>query len=128
MQLKGATALSSTMPGGRQVHYGIREFAMGTALTGMALHGGIVPIGATFFVFSDYMRSAIRVAAISKAPARYFFSHDSIGVGQDGPTHQPVDQLASLRAIPGSTSSDRPTRMSARRSSTRTSPSTVPPR
>ncbi len=101
VQLKGAQALSATTPGGRQVHYGIREFAMGTALTGMALHGGIVPIGATFFVFSDYMRSAIRVAAISKAPARYFFSHDSIGVGQDGPTHQPVDQLASLRAIPG---------------------------
>jgi transketolase len=70
-------------------------------LTGMALHGGIVPVGATFFVFSDYMRSALRVAAISKAPVRYLFSHDSIGVGQDGPTHQPVDQLCSLRAIPG---------------------------
>ncbi len=83
------------------MHFGIREFGMATSLTGMALHGGIVPIGATFFVFSDYMRGALRVAAISKAPVRYFFSHDSIGVGQDGPTHQPVDQLASLRAIPG---------------------------
>ena len=74
---------------------------MATSLTGMALHGGVVPVGATFFVFSDYMRSALRLAAISKAPVRLFFSHDSIGVGQDGPTHQPVDQLLSLRAMPG---------------------------
>jgi len=88
-------------PAGRQLHYGIREFAMATSLTGMAMHGGVVPVGATFFVFSDYMRSALRLAAISKAPIRLFFSHDSIGVGQDGPTHQPVDQLLSLRAIPG---------------------------
>jgi transketolase len=94
-------AQSKETPGGRQIHFGIREFAMGTSMTGMAMHGGVVPVCATFFVFSDYMRSSIRVAAISGAPVRYFFSHDSIGVGQDGPTHQPVDQLASLRAIPG---------------------------
>ena len=99
--IKGATAQSKESPLGRQLHFGIREFAMAGSLTGMALHGGIIPVGATFFAFSDYMRSAIRVAAISEAPVRYLFSHDSIGLGQDGPTHQPVDQLCSLRAIPG---------------------------
>jgi transketolase len=100
-RLAEASNQSKENPLGRQLHYGIREFAMAGSLTGMAMHGGIVPVGATFFVFSDYMRSAIRVAALSKAPVRYLFSHDSIGVGQDGPTHQPVDQLCSLRAIPG---------------------------
>jgi transketolase len=99
--LPDEVAQSKDAPGGRQLHFGIREFAMGTAMTGMALHGGVVPVGGTFFVFSDYMRSSIRVAAISGAHVRYFFSHDSIGLGQDGPTHQPVDQLLSLRAIPG---------------------------
>jgi transketolase len=99
--LPGEVPQSKEAPGGRQVHFGIREFAMATSMTGMAMHGGVVPIGATFFVFSDYMRSALRVAAISGAQVRFFFSHDSIGVGQDGPTHQPVDQLLSLRAIPG---------------------------
>jgi transketolase len=99
--LKGATAQSKENPLGRQLHFGIREFAMAGSLTGMAMHGGIVPVGATFFVFSDYMRSAIRIASLSEAPVRYLFSHDSVGVGQDGPTHQPVDQLCSLRAIPG---------------------------
>jgi len=100
-KLADASDQSRDNPLGRQLHYGIREFAMAGALTGMAKHGGIVPVGATFFAFSDYMRSAIRVAALSKAPVRYLFSHDSIGLGQDGPTHQPVDQLCSLRAIPG---------------------------
>ena len=99
--LKGEAAHSKEDPAGRQLHFGIREFAMGTAMTGMALHGGVIPVGGTFFVFSDYMRASIRLAAISGAKVRYFFSHDSIGVGQDGPTHQPVDQLLSLRAIPG---------------------------
>jgi transketolase len=99
--LPAEAAQSKETPGGRQLHFGIREFAMATSMTGMAMHGGVVPIGATFFVFSDYMRSALRVAAISGAQVRFFFSHDSIGVGQDGPTHQPVDQLLSLRAIPG---------------------------
>jgi len=73
---------------------------MGAAMTGMALHGGILPVGGTFFVFSDYMRGAIRVAAISGAKVVYVFTHDSIGVGEDGPTHQPIEQLASLRAMP----------------------------
>lgn len=86
---------------GRQVYYGIREHAMGSALVGMALHGGVLPVGGTFFVFADYMRPAIRLAALSRARCIFVFSHDSVGVGEDGPTHQPVEQLASLRAIPG---------------------------
>ena len=88
-------------PGGRYLHYGIREHAMGAALVGMALHGGALPVGGTFFVFADYMRPAIRLAALSGAKACFVFTHDSVGVGEDGPTHQPVEQLASLRAIPG---------------------------
>ncbi|MGI9646597.1 MAG: transketolase [Ilumatobacteraceae bacterium] len=87
-------------PGGRQFHYGIREHAMGAALVGMALHGGTIPVGGTFFVFADYMRPAIRLAALSGAPAVFVFTHDSVGVGEDGPTHQPVEQLAGLRSIP----------------------------
>jgi transketolase len=88
---------------GRNLHFGVREHAMGGILTGMALHGGLKVYGGTFLVFSDYMRGAIRVAAISRAPVVYVFTHDSIGLGQDGPTHQPVEQLASLRAMPGLT-------------------------
>jgi len=87
-------------PGGRQLHFGIREHAMGSALVGMALHGGTIPVGGTFLVFADYMRPPIRLAAMSGAPAVFVFSHDSVGVGEDGPTHQPVEQIASLRAIP----------------------------
>ncbi len=87
-------------PGGRQLHFGIREHAMGCALVGMALHGGTIPVGGTFFVFADYMRPPIRLAAMSGAPAVFVFTHDSVGVGEDGPTHQPVEHLASLRAIP----------------------------
>jgi transketolase len=86
---------------GRQVFYGIREHAMGSALVGMALHGGVIPVGGTFFVFADYMRPAIRLAALSRARCVFVFSHDSVGVGEDGPTHQPVEHLASLRSIPG---------------------------
>ena len=85
---------------GRNVHFGIREHAMTAAVTGMALHGGIVPFGATFLCFSDYMRPSIRLAALSAARAIYVWTHDSIGLGEDGPTHQPVEHLASLRAIP----------------------------
>lgn len=85
---------------GRQVYYGIREHAMGSALVGMALHGGVIAVGGTFFVFADYMRPAIRLAALSQARCVFVFSHDSVGVGEDGPTHQPVEQLASLRSIP----------------------------
>jgi transketolase len=88
-------------PGGRQLHYGIREHAMGAAMTGMALHGGILPVGGTFFTFSDYMRPAVRLAAMSRAHVVYVWTHDSIGVGEDGPTHEPVEHLASLRAMPG---------------------------
>ncbi|HEY0282507.1 MAG TPA: transketolase, partial [Rhizomicrobium sp.] len=86
---------------GRYVHYGIREFGMAAALNGMALHGGIVPYGGTFMVFSDYCRPAIRLAALMKIRVVYVMTHDSIGLGEDGPTHQPVETLAAVRAIPG---------------------------
>jgi transketolase len=92
---------SKEHPGGRQVHYGIREHGMGAAMTGMALHGGILPVGGTFFTFSDYMRPAVRLAAMSRAHVIYVWTHDSIGVGEDGPTHEPVEHLSSLRAMPG---------------------------
>jgi transketolase len=91
---------SKDTPDGRYIHYGIREHAMGAIGVGMALHGGVLPITATFFVFADYMRPSIRLAALSGAKVCFVFTHDSVGVGEDGPTHQPVEQLASLRAIP----------------------------
>jgi transketolase len=87
----------------RNVHFGIREHAMAAALNGMALHGGVIPFGATFLVFSDYMRPSLRLAALMGIPTRYVFTHDSIGLGEDGPTHQPIEHLAALRAIPGFT-------------------------
>jgi len=90
-------------PSGRNFHFGIREHAMGAVLNGMALHRGVRPFGGTFLVFADYMRPAIRLAALSRLPVIYVFTHDSIGVGEDGPTHQPVEHLASLRAIPNLT-------------------------
>jgi transketolase len=101
MALAGATAQSVEDPGGSLVHYGIREHAMGAVMTGMAAHGGTIPVGGTFFVFSDYMRGAVRVAALSGAHVVYSWTHDSIGLGQDGPTHQPIEQLAAIRAMPG---------------------------
>jgi transketolase len=85
---------------GRNFHFGVREHAMGSALNGMALHGGIIPYGGTFLVFSDYCRPAIRIAALSNIPSIFIFTHDSIGLGEDGPTHQPVEHLAALRSIP----------------------------
>ena len=85
---------------GRNLHFGIREHAMTAILTGMAHHGGVVPFGATFLTFSDYMRPAIRLAALSGAHVIYVWTHDSIALGEDGPTHQPVEQIASLRAMP----------------------------
>jgi transketolase len=88
---------------GRNLHFGVREHAMGGILNGMALHGGFIPYGATFLVFSDYMRPSIRLAALMNAHVIYVFTHDSIGLGEDGPTHQPVEHLAALRAIPGLT-------------------------
>lgn len=85
---------------GRNLHFGVREHAMGGILNGLALHGGVHPYGATFLIFSDYMRPSIRLAALSHAPVTYVFTHDSVGLGEDGPTHQPIEHLASLRAIP----------------------------
>ena len=86
---------------GRNMHFGIRENAMGAILNGMALHSGLIPYGGTFFVFSDYMRPPMRLAAMNALPVIYIFTHDSIGMGEDGPTHQPVEQLIGLRSIPG---------------------------
>jgi len=88
-------------PYGRTLHFGIREHAMGSILNGIAVHGGTRPYGGTFLIFSDYMRPAVRLAALMRLPVVYVWTHDSIGLGEDGPTHQPVEQLASLRAIPG---------------------------
>ncbi|HEY3484121.1 MAG TPA: transketolase, partial [Ilumatobacteraceae bacterium] len=100
-KLDGKSAQSADEPGGRQIYYGVREHAMGTALVGMAMHGGILPVGGTFFVFLDYMRPPVRMAALSQAKAVFVYSHDSVGVGEDGPTHQPIEHLAMLRATPG---------------------------
>lgn len=99
--LSDADPLSSIRPSGRQIYFGIREHAMGAVLNGAALHGGLVPVGGTFLVFSDYMRPAVRLAALSGAHSIFVWSHDSVGVGEDGPTHQPVEHVMSLRAIPG---------------------------
>ncbi|MHB1138152.1 MAG: transketolase [Microthrixaceae bacterium] len=103
LTLKGQDAFTAATPGGAQVFFGIREHAMGSALVGAALHGGVLPIGGTFLVFSDYMRPAARLAAISGAKAVFVWTHDSVGVGEDGPTHQPVEHVMSLRLIPGLT-------------------------
>ena len=86
--------------GGRYIHYGIREHAMGAMMNGMAAHGGVIPVGVTYLVFSDYMRPTLRLAAMMGLPVSFVFSHDSIGIGRNGPTHQPVEFLAALRAIP----------------------------
>ncbi len=99
-ELKGATAITPHNFGGRQIHWGVREHGMGAIMNGMAV-SGTIPMGGTFFVFSDYMRGAVRLAALSGYKTAFVWSHDSIGVGEDGPTHQPVEQLASLRAMPG---------------------------
>ena len=99
-KLNGQTMNSIDAPGGRQIAYGVREHGMGSAMVGMALHGGIIPVGGTFFVFLDYMRPPVRLAALSNAKVCFVYTHDSVGVGEDGPTHQPVEQLATLRAIP----------------------------
>jgi transketolase len=87
-------------PYGRTLHFGVREHAMGAILNGIALHGGTRPYGGTFLIFSDYMRPAVRLAALMNLPVTYVWTHDSIGLGEDGPTHQPIEQLASLRAVP----------------------------
>ena len=101
--IKGAPACSAETPDGRNFFFGISEHAMGSIMNGIALHGGFIPFGGTFLVFADYMRPAIRLAALMKQQVIYVFTHDSIGLGEDGPTHQPVEHLASLRCIPGLT-------------------------
>ena len=97
---KSTTVLDADHYGGRYVHYGIREFGMAAALNGMALHGGVIPYGGTFLVFSDYARPAIRLAALQEVRSIFVMTHDSIGLGEDGPTHQPVEHLMALRVIP----------------------------
>ncbi len=99
-KLSGQKGMSAEIPEGRQIYFGIREHAMGAIMVGMALHGAVIPVGGTFFVFLDYMKPAVRLAALSGAKCVFVFSHDSVGVGEDGPTHQPVEQMASLRSIP----------------------------
>ncbi|MBF9296716.1 transketolase [Mammaliicoccus sciuri] len=98
--VKGEADFSSETPEGRNVWFGVREFGMAAAVNGMAVHGGVKPYGATFFVFSDYLKPAVRLSAIMSVPSTFVFTHDSIAVGEDGPTHEPVEQLAGLRAIP----------------------------
>jgi transketolase len=93
-------AFQKETPEGRNFHFGVREHGMGAIVNGMTLHGGVIPYGGTFLIFSDYMRPAIRIASLSHYPSIYVFTHDSIGLGEDGPTHQPVEHLAALRAIP----------------------------
>jgi transketolase len=99
--LGGHGIQSPSEPGGRQLHFGVREHGMGGVLNGMANHGGVIPFGGTFFVFSDYMRPSVRLAALQQSKVVYSWTHDSVGLGEDGPTHQPVEHLAALRAMPG---------------------------
>ena len=99
-ELTGQPAQSREEPAGRQIHFGVREHGMGGVMNGLALHGGVVPVGGTFFNFSDYMRGSVRLAALSEAKVVYSWTHDSVGLGEDGPTHQPVEQLAAMRAMP----------------------------
>ncbi|MFH1090639.1 MAG: transketolase [Pseudomonadota bacterium] len=98
--IEGYPACGQGQPCARNIHFGVREHAMAAIVNGLALHGGLIPYGGTFLVFSDYMRPALRLSALMGAPSIFVFTHDSIGVGEDGPTHQPVEQLAALRAIP----------------------------
>lgn len=97
----GARAISADDPGGNYIYYGVREFGMAAIMNGIALHGGFVNYGATFLIFMEYMRNAVRMAALMRQQSIFVFTHDSIGLGEDGPTHQPVEQLTALRATPG---------------------------
>ena len=97
----GCLPVRGSRPGGRYVNYGVREFGMAAVMNGVALHGGLLPFGGTFLVFSDYARNAIRMAALMRQRVVHVFTHDSIGLGEDGPTHQPIEQAASLRLVPG---------------------------
>jgi transketolase len=98
--IKDHGLFSADDPAGRQIHFGVREHGMAGVMNGMSAHGGVIPVGGTFFIFSDYMRPAVRLAAMSEWKEIFSFTHDSVGLGQDGPTHQPVEHLASLRAMP----------------------------
>jgi transketolase len=98
---EGAGEFEPSNWSGHNMHFGIREHAMGAILNGMALHRGLIPYGGTFLVFSDYMRPPMRLAVMNALPVIYVFTHDSIAMGEDGPTHQPVEQLVGLRSIPG---------------------------
>ena len=100
---KGSKTVSAARAGGNYMHYGVREFGMAAIMNGIALHGGFIPYGGTFLVFSDYARNAMRMAALMQQRVMYVFTHDSIGLGEDGPTHQPIEHLASLRLIPNMT-------------------------
>ena len=100
---KDSRVLTAAEPGGNYIHFGVREFAMSAIANGIGLHGGFIPYGGTFLTFSDYARSAVRMSALMKRGTIFVYTHDSIGLGEDGPTHQPVEQLASLRVIPGMT-------------------------
>ncbi len=102
-EIKGGGTFSASDRAGRNFHFGVREHGMGTVLNGLCYHGGFIPYGGTFLIFSDYMRPPIRLAALAHLRPIYVFTHDSIGLGEDGPTHQPVEQLAALRAIPNMT-------------------------
>ncbi|MGG1341335.1 transketolase [Bacillus toyonensis] len=101
--IKGEAVYAVESYAGRNIYFGVREHAMGAAANGLALHGGVKPFVSTFFVFNDYLRPSIRLAALQKLPVTYVFTHDSIAVGEDGPTHEPIEHLAALRAIPGLT-------------------------
>jgi len=101
--VKGAGDFAAGNPTGRNLHFGVREHGMGAIMNGMALHGGIIPFGATFLTFTDYMRPALRLAALMELHTIYVLTHDSLGVGEDGPTHQPIEHLCSLRAMPNMT-------------------------
>ncbi|HXQ64393.1 MAG TPA: transketolase C-terminal domain-containing protein, partial [Steroidobacteraceae bacterium] len=100
---KDSKTITRADASGNYLHFGVREFGMTAALNGLALHGGLVPYGGTFLVFSDYARNAVRLACLMRAPSILVYSHDSIGLGEDGPTHQPIEHLASLRLIPNMT-------------------------
>jgi transketolase len=99
-KIDGSPAFQKDSYQGRNFHFGVREHAMGSIVNGMAVFGGVIPYGATFLVFADYMRPAIRLAALSHYPSIFIFTHDSVGLGEDGPTHQPIEHLTSLRIIP----------------------------
>jgi len=99
--INGEVDFQADTPEGRNMHFGVREHAMGAIVNGMAIHGGLISYGGTFLVFSDYMRGSVRLSALSEYPSIWVFTHDSVGVGEDGPTHQPVEHVTSLRLIPG---------------------------